>query len=77
MRECEKASGAWRPQPWSSSLARPKFPITRQENTLGWAIKEFRGFEAFFDRDARRSGPTIHLVVDKTLVQNLLQGVSY
>ena len=44
-RECEKASGAWRPQPWSSSLARPKFPISRQENTLGWEIKEFRGFE--------------------------------
>ena len=25
-----------------------------------------------FDRDAHRSGPTIHFVGDKTLVQNLL-----
>ena len=27
---------------------------------------------AFFDRDARRSGPTIHFVGFVTLVQNLL-----
>ena len=41
-------------------------------NVCCQVFKEEVQNQIVFDRDAHWSGPTIHFVVDKTLVQNLL-----